>query len=76
MLKVSFPNLSYILTMFAHNLSLGNNEVIHEYLDRVQLRKFIPQKFTHAKDHPDEIARRQIKRAREDNKPRRKHVAR
>ena len=58
------------------NSSLGNNEVIHEYLDRVQLRKFIPQKFTHAKDHPDEIARRQIKRAREVNKPRRKHVAR
>ena len=60
------------------NSSLGNNELIHEYLDKVHLRKFIPQKFTYEKNHPEEIARRQQKRAREAQrpKPRRKRVAR
>ena len=60
------------------NSSLGNNELIHEYLDQANLRKFIPQKFTYEKNHPEEIARRQQKRAREAQrpKPRRKRVAR
>ena len=44
---------------YRYNTSLGQNEVIHEYLDRVILRKFIPQKFTFPKDHPEEIARKQ-----------------
>ena len=38
------------------NSSLGDNEKIHEYLDKNQLRKYIPIKYTYPKDHPEEIA--------------------
>ena len=61
---------------YRYNTSLGQNEVIHEYLDRVQLRKYIPQKFTFPKEHPEEIARKQLKRTREDTPLRARNVAR
>jgi hypothetical protein len=61
---------------YRYNTSLGQNEVIHEYLERVKLRKFIPQKFTFPKDHPEEIARKQLKRTREGTPPRARNVAR
>ena len=48
------------------NSSLGSNERIHEYLDKNRMRMYIPQKYTHPKDHPDEIARR-LKRKNEQN---------
>ena len=60
---------------YRYNTSLGQNEIIHEYLDKEHLRKFIPKKFTFPNDHPEEIARKQLKRAREENNPRR-NVAR
>ena len=44
------------------NKSLGNNERIHDYLDKNGLRKFIPQKFTYPKNHPEEVARREKRR--------------
>ena len=48
------------------NSSLGSNERIHEYLDEHRMRMYIPPKYTHPKDHPDEIARR-LKRKNEQN---------
>ena len=41
------------------NATLGGNELIHECLNNKRMRQYIPQKFTHPKDHPDEIARRE-----------------
>ena len=41
------------------NSSLGDNERIHDYLDKNELRKYIPIKYTFPNDHPEEIARRQ-----------------
>ena len=40
------------------NSSLGANERIQEYLDQHRMRRYIPPKYTHPKDHPEEIARR------------------
>ena len=65
-------NLEFLLTWdddddpkwYRWNSSLGDNEKIHEYLDKNKLRKFIPIKYTYPKDHPEEIARR-AKRKRE-----------
>ena len=59
-------NLEFLLTWeddmnpkwYRWNTSLGHNEKIHEYLDKNRLRKYIPQKYTYPKDHPEEIERR------------------
>ena len=53
------------------NATLGGNELIHEYLNNKRMRQYIPQKYTHPKDHPEEIARREEmknKRNNENNK--------
>ena len=44
------------------NTTLGDNELIHKYLDENRMRMFIPQKYTFPKDHPEEIARREKKK--------------
>mgnify|MGYP001320854811 FL=1 len=54
------------------NSSLGDNEKIHEYLDKNQLRKYIPIKYTYPKDHPEEIARRQKRKHEGRSKPSKK----
>ena len=54
------------------NSSLGDNEKIHEYLDKNQLRKYIPIKCTYPKDHPEEIARRQKRKHEGRSKPSKK----
>jgi len=65
-------NLQFLLTWdddldpkwYPWNKTLGGNELIHKYLDEHKLRQFIPQKYTHPRDHPENIARRNEKRSR------------
>ena len=54
------------------NSSLGSNERIHEYLDKHRMRMYIPPKYTHPKDHPDEIARRLERKNEPKNRTKRK----
>ena len=64
-------NLQFLLTWdddldpkwYPWNKTLGGNELIHKYLDEHKLRQFIPQKYTHPRDHPENIARRNEKRS-------------
>ena len=49
------------------NTTLGDNELIHEYLDEHRMRMYIPPKYTFPKDHPEEIAWR-LKRENEKRK--------
>jgi hypothetical protein len=35
------------------NPSISSNEIIHDYLKRNQLRRYIPRKYTWPKDHPE-----------------------
>ena len=59
-------NLNFLLTWdndidpkwYPWNSSLGANERIHEYLNENRMIMYIPQKYNHPKDHPEEIARR------------------
>ena len=59
------------LFLTVEDATLGGNELIHEYLNNKRMRQYIPQKYTHPKDHPEEIARREEmknKRNNENNK--------
>ena len=68
-------NLQFLLTWeddsepkwYPWNATLGGNELIHEYLNDNRMRQYIPPKYTHPKDHPEEIARRkEMKNKRND----------
>ena len=67
-------NLNLLLTwdndmdpkLYPWNSSLGANERIHEDLKEHRMRMYIPQKYTHPRDHPEEIARR-LKRKNDQN---------
>ena len=68
-------NLQFLLTWeddkdpkwYSWNATLGDNELIHEYLDEHRMRMYIPLKYIFPKDHPEEIARR-LKRKNEKRK--------
>ena len=47
--------------------TLGGNELTHERLNNKRARQYIPQKFTHPKDHRDEITRREETRNKRNN---------
>ena len=68
-------NLQFLLTWeddsepkwYPWNATLGGNELIHEYLNDNRMRQYIPPKYTHPKDHPEEIARKkEMKNKRND----------
>ena len=65
-MRLVTPNNDMDPKWYPWNSSLGSNERIHEYLDEHRMRMYIPPKYTHPKDHPDENARR-LKQENEQN---------
>ena len=47
--------------------TLGGSELMRERLNNKRVRRCAPQKLTHPKDHPDEVARREETKSKRDN---------
>ena len=56
------PNISTNPNWYPWNSTFRSNELIHEYFEKNQMRKFIPPKFTWGVDHPDYVSPKKLKK--------------